>query len=306
MSSKMLAGLVAGGFGVALSIGLALSPSFSSQLTYFLALALLFGLGIFSGILAVNWLDLDDYGHQPAAGAIAGLVAAGLTEVCDLILRLVFASLSKTSPTSVLANLVMSRLPTPSDVARLFFMVLVNLLLYLMYVLIVIGISSAIASFAGRAKSVEALQALLEAQQRSLPRDPSEEDLVDPALLPFMRPEYSPFIAEEPPIPVPTWQQRRTAPKGALPNEQYPFPRKSNPLPGRQGPLPGGNQQFSERNMQPPAQRGQTTPRRNSSGGLNPSGTPARGTTPGAGQRRSTSGMRPPPNAQWPKPRDKD
>jgi len=306
MSSKMRAGLVVGGFGAALSIGLTLSTSFSSQLTYFLALALSFGLGIFSGVLAVGWLDLADYGHQPAAGAIAGLVAAGVTEVCDLILRLVVASISKTSPTSVLADLVMSRLPAPSDVARLFFMILVNLLLYLIYVLIVIGISSAIASFMGRAKSIEALQALLEAQQRPLPRDPSEEDLVDPALLPFMRPEYSPFIPEEPPIPVPTWQQRRSRPEGTSPDEQYPFPRKSNPLPGRQGPVPGGNQRLSERNSQPPAQRGQTTPRRNSSGGLNPSGAPGKGTTPGAGQRRPASGMRPPPNAQWPRPRDKD
>jgi hypothetical protein len=306
MSSKMLAGLIAGGFGAALSIGLTLSPSFSSELASFLALALLFGLGVFSGVLAVGWLDLPDYGHQPAAGALAGLVAAGLTEVCDLLLRLVFASLRKTSPTSVLANLVLSRLPTPSDAARLFFLVLVNLLLYLLYALIVIGISAAIASFAGRSKSVEALEALLQGQQRLLSRDPSEEDVVDPALLPFMRPEYSPFVPEEPPIPVPPWQQRRSRLEGTLPDEQHPRAGKSNPLVSRQGSLPGGDQRFPERNMPPPVQRSQPTPRRNSSGGLNPSGAPTRGTTPGAGQRRSTSGTRPPPNAQWPRPRDKD
>ncbi len=306
MSSKMLAGLGAGGFGMALAIGLTLSTSYSSQLASLLALALLFGLGILSGILAAAWLELADYGHQPAAGALAGLVAAGLTEICDLILRLVFASLSKTSPTSVLANLVLSRMPAPSDAAYITFLVLVNVLLYLLYMLIVIGISSAIASFAGRAKSIEALQVLLEAQEHPLPGDSLEEDLVDPALLPFMRPEYSPFIPEEPPITVPPWQQRRSRPQGAVPDERPPLPRKSNPLPGRQGVLPGGKEHFPERNMPPPAQRGQSIPRRNSSGNLNPSNVPIRGTTPGAGQRRSTSGMRPPPNAQWPRPRDKD
>ncbi|HLW01764.1 MAG TPA: hypothetical protein VKT82_24125 [Ktedonobacterales bacterium] len=306
MSSKMLAGLVAGGFGAALAIGLTLSTSFSSELAYVLALALLFGLGMLSGLLATAWLDLADYGHQPAAGAIAGLVAAGLTEICDLILRLVFASISKTSPTSMLANLVLSRMPAPSDAAYLMFLVVVNVLLYLLYLLIVTGISSAVATFAGRAKSLEALSALLEAQQRPLPRDPLAEDLVDPALLPFMRPEYSPFVPEEPPIPVPPWQQRRSRPSGSLPSEPPPLTRKSNPLPGRPTPFPGANERFPGKTTQPPVQGGQPIPRRNASGGLNPSGAPARGPTPGAGQRRSTPGMRPPPNAQWPRPRDKD
>lgn len=269
MSSKMLAGLMAGGFGAALSIGLTLSAHFSPQLAYFLALGLLFGLGALSGVLAAAWLDLLDYGRQSAAGAIVGLIAASLTEVCDLILRLLFASISSASPTSVLANLAVSRLPAPDDVARILFMVVVNLLLYLIYLLIVIGISSAVASLAGRRKDVEALQALLDAYQRPLPRDPSEEDLVDPALLPFMRPEYSPFAAEEPPIPVPPWQQRRrSAPQAALPNEQYPLARKSGPLPGRPG--------------------------------------QARSPTSGSGQRKSTPGVRLPSNAQWPRPRDKD
>jgi hypothetical protein len=306
MSSKMLAGLVAGGFGAALAIGLTLSTSFSSQLAYFLALALLFGLGALSGILATAWLDLADYGHQPAAGALAGLVASGLTEICDLILRLVFASISKASPTSMLANLVLARMPAPDGAAYFTFLVLVNVLLYLLYLLIVTGISGAVASFVGRAKSLEALHALLEAQQRPLPRDPAGEDLVDPALLPFMRPEYSPFVPEEPPITVPPWQQRRSRPSGALPDEQPPLPRRSNPLPGRPGAISGSSERFPERTMQPSDQRGQSLPRRNVSGSLNPSGAPARGTTPGTGQRRPTPGMRPPPNAQWPKPRDKD
>ncbi len=305
MSSKMLAGLVAGGFGAALSIGLTLSTHFSSQLAFFLAVVLLFGLGALSGIFAAAWLDLPDYGHQQAAGAIAGLVAAGLTEVSDLALRLLFASISSASPTSVLENLVISRLPAPDPAARILFVIIVNVLLYLLYVLIVVGMSGAVATFAGRAKSVEALQALLEVRQ-PVPDEPSEAALVDPALLPFMRPEYSPFIPEEPPIPVPLWQQRRTAPKEAPPTGQAPLPGKSNPFPARQGLLSRENGRRSEGNRQPSDQRGQSAPRSSVSGGLYPSGAPARGTAPGVGQRRSTSGVRPPPNAPWPRPRDKD
>jgi hypothetical protein len=333
MSSKMLAGLAAGGFGAALSIGLTISSQFSPRLAYFLAAALLFGLGALSGALAAAWLDLADYGHQPTAGAIVGLVAAGLTEVADLILRLVFASLSKASPTTVLANFLMSRLPATSEAARILFMILINLLLYLIYLLIVVGISSAVASFAGRAKTPEALEALLQVRQQPLSGDPSEEDLLDPALLPFMRPEYSPFVPEAPPVPVPAWQQRRlergelppgrSAPlagrSGPLPGRSAPLAGKSNPLPrqgpatGKSGPLPGRqgpavarNEQGVEWNLPPAGKRRQPVQGSRVSGGLNPSGAPARGAVPGAVPRRSISGQRAPSHAQWPRPREKD
>ncbi len=222
MSSKMLAGLAAGGVGAALAIGLVLSSHYSPLLAYFLALALLFGLGVFSGALAVRWLDLADYGQQHVAGAIAGLVAASLTEMADLVVRLLFASISAVSPTSALANLILSRLPASSRAVLLFSMV-VNVLLYLLYLLIVVGISSAIASFAGRAKSTEALQALLEEQQPAFspaaPRITAEIPL-DPDLLPFMGPEYSPFapVEEEPP-----WQQRRFEPGEPRAGSDSPF-----------------------------------------------------------------------------------
>ncbi len=228
MSSKMLTGLMAGGFGAALAIGLVLSSHFSPQLAYFLALALLFGLGMLAGALAANRLDLADYGHQTAAGAFVGLVAAGVTEVTDLILRLVFATISKTSPTSVLANLLLARLPVSGETALFLLMVVVNLLLYLLYLLIVVGISGAMASFAGRAKTAEALQELLAARQPA--EEVSEETLLDPALLPFMRPEYSPFVPEEPPPPVPPWQQRR------LEREGRRFDMRGRPIPRR--PIP--------------------------------------------------------------------
>lgn len=296
MTSKMHAGLVAGGFGAALAIGLVLSAQFFPLLAYFLAVALLFGLGALSGVLAARWLDLNDYGRQHTAGAIAGLVAASLTEVADLILRLVFASISQPSPTSALANLILMRLPAPSPVAQMLFMILVNLLLYLLYLLVVIGISSAFASIAGRAKTVEALQTLLSTQQPFFAEDGEEGPPVqemDPALVPFMRPEYSPFVPDEPPPPVSPWRQRRQ----------------------ERGPTPERQVRYPERDRIPPTSPGQTAPRNNSSGSLSPSGVPARGRASGsvprrppsgAVPRRSPSGLRPPPNAQWPRPQDKD
>jgi hypothetical protein len=295
MTSKMHAGLVAGGFGAALAIGLVLSAPFSPQLAYILSIALLFGLGVLSGLLAAQWLDLSDYGRQHAAGAIAGLVAASLTEVADVFLRVVFASISRTSPTSVLANRVLSRIPATSEAAAVLMMMVVNLLLYLVYLLIVIGISSAVASVSGRAKSAEALQALLEERQPGFFEDEDAAPAdVDPALAPFMRPEYSPFVPEEPPITAPPWQQRRSRPTGYSPE---------------------GQERFAESDRLPPAPRGQTTPRRSVSGGFSPSGVPARGPTPGpshrrppsgATPRRTTSGLRPPPDAQWPGHHEKD
>jgi hypothetical protein len=327
MSSKMRAGLAAGGFGAALSIGLTISSQVSPQLAYFLALALLFGLGALSGMLTVAWLDLADYGRQPASGAIVGLIAAGLTEVADLVLRLLFATLSKASPTSTLANLLASRLPASSDAARILFMIVINLLLYLLYLLIVIGISSAVASFAGRAKTAEALQDLLHVRQGPLSLDPSEEDLLDPALLPFMRPEYSPFAEDAQPVPVSPWQQRRLEREALPPGRSNPLPRssaplagrsnplprssaplagKSNPLPGRSGPAPARDERFAAQRRPPADMRGQPPPARGQSGKLNPSGVPARGNVPGAAPRRSTPGPRPPSQPQWPRPREKD
>lgn len=273
MSSKMLAGLVAGGFGAALSIAFFLSSLFSPLLAYFLALTLLFGLGVFSGVLAARWLDLSDYGQQRAAGAFAGLVAAGVTEVSDLALRLVLASISKASPTSVLANFILSFLPSSDKVSLIVLMIIVNLILYLIYLLIVVSISTIVANFAGRAKTPEALRAMLEARQQLFfpeAADTRGERPLDPALLPFMRPEYSPFAPEAPPSEFP-WQPRRVERKG-----------------------PG-----AERRSQP-------TPQKRQSGGLNPPAAPARGATPGAAPRKTTSGLRPPPNAPRPRPRSKD
>lgn len=224
MSSKMLAGLIAGGFGVALYVALIVSVSFSSLLAGCMTLALLLGLGVLAGALSASWLDLPDYGQQTSAGAFSGLVAAGITELCDLAFRLVMVAIGKPNPMNVISNLLVSRLPTDTEVAFILLLVIVNLLLYLIYLLVVVGISGLTAGLAGQAKSAEARTALIAAQEAeafpNMPADP-EQELLDPALWPYQRPEYSPFISDAPPPPpLPPWQRRRLEQEGGLADEQ--------------------------------------------------------------------------------------
>jgi hypothetical protein len=213
MSSKMLAGVVAGGFGVVFYIALVLSANFSGLLAFILAMFLLFGLGVLAGALSAAWLELDDYGEQASSGALSGLVAAGIVEACDLLLRLLLAAVGKPNPTNLLSNLLTSRLPNINQAAYLFLVVVVNLLLYLIYLLIMVGMSGLSASILGRAKDAEALQAIVAANDPViLSTTPAEtdEEMVDPALWPYQRPEYSPFVSDTaPPPPLPLWQQRR-------------------------------------------------------------------------------------------------
>ena len=219
MSSKMRAGLTAGGFGAALYIALILSFSFSSFFVPFLLIALFFGLGVLAGALAAAWLDLADYGDQPSAGAFAGFIAAGVTELCDLVLRLVLAAIGKSSPTNVISNLLISRLPLETRVAFILFLIVINLVLYIMYLLIVVSISTLAAGILGRAKNTAALAAMMSAQEQSISGGRAAlpvEELLDPALLPFQRPEYSPFINDSPPLPLPPWQRRRLEREGKL------------------------------------------------------------------------------------------
>jgi hypothetical protein len=316
MSSKMIAGLLAGGFGAALSVALVLSSLSFPVFASYLALALLFGLGVLSGALAARRLDLADYGHQSSAGAFAGLVAAGVTEVCDLILRLIFAVIGKASPTSVLSTLILSRLPISTEVALILLMVIVNLLLYLIYLLIVVGISSLAAEVFGRAKTPQALKALLEAQGLSdLPGavDPLEEP-PDPALLPFMRPEYSPFVPDEPPPPLSPWQQRRLERERTLATQDSPLAEKSHAFGSQRSPVVGSQRSpgisqpglRANRNNLPADKRGLPAAGQGRADRPGLSGPMDRGAMPGSAQRGSTSGVRPPSNAQWPRPRRKD
>lgn len=245
MSSKMLAGLIAGGFGVALYIALIVSVSFSPLLTGCLALALFLGLGTLSGAFSAAWLELPDYGQQTSAGALSGLVAAGITELCDLAFRLVMVAIGKPNPTNLVSNVIVSRLPVGTEVAFILLLVVVNLLLYLIYLLLVVGISGLTAGIVGSAKSHEALKAMIAAQEQAalpgMPASPDEEPL-DPALWPYQRPEYSPFIsAAAPPPPLPPWQRRRLEQEGLRADEQD--QAWSSPA---QGVIPGENTPLSQ------------------------------------------------------------
>lgn len=211
MSSKMLAGVVAGGFGVVLYIALIFSDLFSALLALFLALVLLLGPGVLAGALSGAWLELDDYGQQASAGTLSGLVAAGILEVCDLLFRLALAAIGKPNPTNLISNLLVSRVPNGSETIYLLLVVVINLLLYLVYLLVMVGISGVTANLVGRSKDTEALQAIIAANAPPPLDTPggAGEETLDPALLPYQRPEYSPFVSDATPPPtLPPWQQR--------------------------------------------------------------------------------------------------
>jgi len=308
MSSKMLAGLSAGGFGAALCVAQIFTALFSPFLAFLLTLALLFGLGALSGALAAAWLDLADYGRQSAVGALAGLVAGGVTEVCDLILRLVLGMIGQSSPTSALSSLIVSRLPASTGAALIAFLVIVNLVLYLMYLLMVVGISGLTTSLVGQAKTPQALKVLLGEEEMLVAPSavgmlPGEEP-VDPALAPFLRPEYSPFVPHAPALPQSPWQQRRleqerlsSGKSGSLParidllTDKNRPPSSQSSLPSRKGNLPSG------KNTAPTNQKRLST---------NPNARPGAITPPDSAQHRQAPLLQLPTNQQRFKPRSKD
>ncbi len=207
MSSKMFAGLVAGGFGIALYVTSLFVALFSPLLGILLALALPPVLGVMAGVLTARWLDLEDYGHQSSAGALAGFIAAVATAVWDVVMRVVMALIDKATPSDALIRLVLSRLPASRAMLLILVLIIISLLLYLTYIMLIVGISALTASLAGYGKDVETLHAILAAQERqAAPPEPAEEAM-DPSLAPFMRPEYSPFVSEPPVLS--SWQRRR-------------------------------------------------------------------------------------------------
>jgi hypothetical protein len=278
MSSKMLAGVVAGGFGVVFYIALVLSANFSGLLAFLLAMFLLFGLGVLAGAFSAAWLELDDYGEQASAGALSGLVAGGIVEVCDLLLRLALAAVGKPNPTNLLSAQLTARLPNINQAAYFTLVVVVNLLLYLIYLLIMVGMSGLAARIFGRAKDAEALQAMVAVNEPlALPALPggTDEETLDPALWAYQRPEYSPFVSDAPP-PLPLWQQRRLereaqsaarpTSSGRLPAQGSTSgtgalrkPAQSQPRPRPQPGLPGNPQPMRQRRL--PADGKRPTPR---------------------------------------------
>ncbi len=258
MSSKMLAGLIAGGFGAALSVALVFTEMLSPFYALLLMLTLLFGLGMLSGALAAAWLDLADYGRQSAVGALAGLVAGAVTEVCDLVLRLVWGLIGQSSPTNALSSLIVSRLPASTGAALIAFLVIVNLVLYLVYLLIVVGISGLTTSLVGRAKTPQALQALLGEEELLIAPSAAEiagEEPVDPALAPFLRPEYSPFVPQASAPPLSPWQQRRLERERQLSGEDGSLPAQADPLTSQSKPPALRNGQPSSQGNLPPGKK---------------------------------------------------
>jgi hypothetical protein len=220
LSSKMLAGLLAGGLGVLLDVVLVSAFLWAPSFPLLLGIALLVGIGVLSGILSARWLDLDDYGRQKAIGVLAGLVAAWTVEAGDILLRVITNDLHKPNLTDQLYATIAAPLPG-SGVASLVVLVLVNLVIYLLYMVLVAGVSGLIASLFGRTKNQQALELAAQAKERdahaSWIREGSEEQL-DPALLPYQRRDYSPFVVEPPP-PIPSWQRRRLEQEGLLSEE---------------------------------------------------------------------------------------
>lgn len=257
MSSKMRAGLIAGGFGAALDVARVLSPNLTGilpdslvlLLTLVLAVLEVFCLGIFSGALAAIWLDMEDYGHQFAAGGFAGAIAALVVMASDTLLSFILLLLPQNQPATVATQ---SLFPKASlfgqviTVVTILIIVVVALLAALVYMIITLLISGMTTRIGAAGKGVEALRAMIAAQEEQArqsaglaPPTNDELGLSDPALLPYRRPEYSPFIDNQKQQQIISpWQRRRLEREGKLPPEDASYGGGSAPQAGgQQGPV---------------------------------------------------------------------
>jgi hypothetical protein len=255
MSSKMRAGLIAGGFGAALDVARVLSPHLTGilpdSLVLLLALILavleVFCLGIFSGALAAIWLDLEDYGHQFAAGGFAGAIAALVVMASDTLLSFILLQVPQDQPDTVAMQSLFSRASLAGQVitvVTILIIVVVVLLAALIYMIITLLISGMTTRIGAAGKGVEALQAMIAAQEAQarqgagMPPPPTDEvGAFDPALLPYRRPEYSPFVNNPPPQVISPWQRRRLEREGKLPPEDASSGESAAPQPGQRGPV---------------------------------------------------------------------
>lgn len=225
MSSKMRAGLVAGGFFIAFTIAVILLLNFL-LLNVLPSLALLvaivtipagfFGPPILAGVLAAAWLDLEEYGRQFAAGAFAGAIAALVSELGSLALTAALTLVQKTNPADASAQFVLSNLPLTGQVLVVVITILVRLIVIFIYIMIALLISGLTAKIVGHRKGIQVLQRILEEQEAQMSR-PAPPPL-DPSLVPYQRPEYSPFVSGKPTVLSP-WQRRRLEREGKLPEE---------------------------------------------------------------------------------------
>lgn len=250
MSSKMRAGLIAGGFFVgflAVAIGLLkIVPSLAIVLIALAGLLDLFGVGIVSGILAAIWLDLEDYGSQFAAGGFAGAIASLVVYAGNIGLTGLLLLIHQSNPADTYTLLGLSSLPLGGLVLIILIQVIVRLLLFLVYMVVSLVISGLTTRIVASGKSIKAVQAMIAAREEQARQSaglvpPTNDDLgpSDPALLPYRRPEYSPFVdnqQQRQPIISP-WQRRRLEREGKLPPEDASSGGSSAPQPGEQGPV---------------------------------------------------------------------
>ncbi len=222
LSSKMFAGLLAGGLGILLDVLLVTALLGVPAFALIVEVVLLLGVGMLAGILAILWLDPEDDGGQKSAGGLAGLVAACTVEAGDILLRIITDALHKPNLTDQLYASIIASIPG-TGIASKVLLILVNVLSYLLYIIVTAGVAAAAAEVFGNRRSHQALKA-----QERVPANAYEawvrEELaepLDPALLVYQRRDYSPF-ADEPEPPTPSWQRRRLELEGRLDPDEEP------------------------------------------------------------------------------------
>ena len=249
MSSKMRAGFIAGGFFVgfaAVAIGLLnVVPSLAIVLIALVNLLDIFGIGIVSGILAANWLDYEDYGSQFAAGGFAGAIASLVISAGNLGFTGLLFLVHKPNPTDAYTQLnLSSSLSLTGQAILIIVQVVVRLLLLFVYMVVSLLISGATTRIIASGKNIEALQAIIDAQEAQTRErvgqagNPTNEpEMVDPALLPYRSPEYSPFVDNQQHLVISPWQRRRLEREGKLPPEDASSGEHGGPPAGEQGPV---------------------------------------------------------------------
>jgi hypothetical protein len=252
MSSKMRAGLIAGGFGAALDVARILSPhligllpdSLVGLLTLLLAVLEVFFLGVFSGVLAAIWLELEDYGHQFASGGFAGAIAALVVMVSDTVLSFLLLLTPQEQSNTVATQSLFSRASLSGQIISVVIVIVIAVLAALIYMIITLVISGLTAMIAASGKSIEALQAIIDAQEAQTRQSAgqagsptNESETIDPALLPYRSPEYSPFVDNQQHVVISPWQRRRLEREGKLPPEDASSGEHGGAYAGEQGPV---------------------------------------------------------------------
>jgi hypothetical protein len=245
----MRAGLIAGGFFVGFAaVGIGLLNVLPSLAIVFIAVVNLldfFGVGIVAGILAANWLEYEDYGSQFAAGGFAGAIASLVVNAGNIGFTGLLFLIHKPNPTDAYTQLNLSgNLSLTGQMLLIIFQIVVRVLLLLVYMVISLLIGGVTTRIVASRKSIQALQAIIDAQEAQAKQNMSQPDsstneseTIDPALLPYRRPEYSPFVENQQQVVISPWQRRRLEREGKLPPEDASSGEQEGPSAGKQGPV---------------------------------------------------------------------